>query len=72
MRRPRIPRILLIKKPFTKSRKKLQKFFANVGGSWYVYSMDKITEAEMDAVYEALQEDWTEADLENFYHQMNP
>jgi hypothetical protein len=27
---------------------------------------------EEEAVFDALQEDWTESDLENFYHQMNP
>jgi hypothetical protein len=27
---------------------------------------------EEEAVFAALQEDWTEADLEDFYHQMNP
>ena len=27
--------------------------------------------AEEEAVYEAMQEDWTEADLEDFYHQVN-
>jgi hypothetical protein len=29
------------------------------------------SEQEQDLVYAALQEDWHEADLEDFYHQMN-
>jgi hypothetical protein len=29
------------------------------------------SEEEMDIVFAAMQEDWTEADLENFYHQVN-
>ncbi len=33
--------------------------------------MEEITEEEMDMVFEAMQEDWTEADLEDFYHQVN-
>lgn len=27
--------------------------------------------AEVDEVYAAMEEDWTESDLENFYHQVN-
>ena len=29
------------------------------------------SEEEMDLVFLAMQEEWTEADLENFYHQVN-
>ena len=29
------------------------------------------SDEEMDLVFAAMQEDWTEAGLENFYHQVN-
>ena len=29
------------------------------------------SDEEMDLVFAAMQEEWTEADLENFYHQVN-